>query len=153
MLFRSRPAQTLADVSRASILALAEYFSLCGACRFLDSAALGIGGRSSQRLHDIVRSVGGSHYFTGHGARNYLDHALFERSGITVEYMAYQTILYPQLHGAFTPFVTGLDLVANCGRSGKNVIVSGTVSWRDFVSTSSSAKQYQIGRASCRERV
>lgn len=133
------PAQTLSDVSRASMLALAEYFSLCGACRFLDAAALGIGGKSSQHVHDIVRSVGGTHYITGHGARNYLDHTLFERSGITVEYMDYRSISYPQLHGAFTPFVTGLDLVANCGRSGANVIVSGSFDWRDFLNQAASA--------------
>jgi hypothetical protein len=132
----SRPASTLADVSRASILALSEYFGLTGDCRFVASDSLGISGSSSQRLHDLVRFFDGTRYITGHGARNYLDHMLFERSGIAVRYMCYQCIPYPQLHGEFTPYVTALDLVANCGREGGHVICSSTVDWKEFANES-----------------
>ena len=125
------PATSLADVSCASTLALAEYFGLDA--RFLNSRALGVPGHSSQRLHDITQQLGGSVYATGHGAKNYLDHELFERSGIAVEYMNYQRVPYAQLHGAFTPYVTGLDLVANCGRDGVAVLVSDSTHWRGFV--------------------
>lgn len=125
------PADTLAQVARNSVLALARYFGL--AARFMSSRDLSIGGSSSQRLHDLVQRVGGSTYITGHGARNYLDHELFERSNIAVEYMDYQSVPYPQLHGAFTPFVTGLDLVANCGAAGVAVVVSQSTHWRGFV--------------------
>lgn len=125
--------ETLADISRASLLALVDYFDLSEGRKFLDSRDLGIGGSSSKRLHDIVLAVQGSVYITGHGARNYLDHALFERSGIRVEYMDYQYLPYHQLHGQFTPFVTALDLVANCGKDGRSFIYSGTVGWREFM--------------------
>jgi hypothetical protein len=37
------------------------------------------------------------------------------------------------LHGAFTPYVTGLDLVANMGVSGREVVVPKPVFWRDFL--------------------
>ena len=40
---------------------------------------------------------------------------------------------YPQLHGEFTPFVSALDLVANCGRAGRQYIHSKTVNWKEFV--------------------
>lgn len=125
--------ETLADIARASILSLADYFGLREGRRFADSRDLGIGGASSQRLHDIVLATQGSVYVTGHGARNYLDHALFERSGIRVEYMDYQCLPYRQMHGPFTPYVTALDLVANCGKDGASVIRSGTVGWRVFL--------------------
>jgi hypothetical protein len=124
-------SDTLADVSRKSVRSLAEYFGLNAT--WLSSRDMNVGGSSSQRLHDLVKQVGGSTYVTGHGARNYLDHELFERSGIAVEYMAYQSVPYPQLFGAFTPFVTGLDLVANCGRAGAAVLVSESTHWRGFV--------------------
>ena len=97
--------------------------------------ALGVAGASSQRLRDIVLGVQGTTYVTGHGARNYLDHALLEQAGIEVAYMAYELRSFPQLHGPFTPFVSALDLVANCGSEGRNVIASGTVGWRAFLST------------------
>lgn len=132
----SQPAMTLADVSRASIMALSGYFGLTRNCRFVASSSLGIEGISSRRLHDLVKFLDGTIYITGHGARNYLDHMLFERSGIAVRYMRYQCIPYPQLHGEFTPYVTALDLVANCGRDGVHVIRSSTVDWKEFVNES-----------------
>jgi len=128
----AQPAKTISDVSHSSIIALADYFGLSTNLRTLVSAALEIRGSSSQRFLDIVRSVGGNVYITGHGARNYLDHELFEKSGVTVEYMQYRCVPYPQLYGDFTPFVSGLDLVANCGPEGILNIQSGTIKWREF---------------------
>lgn len=127
---------TLSDISRSSMLALANYFNLREHCQFVDSKVLAISGKSSQRLHDLVRTLGGDIYITGHGARNYLDHELFESSGITVQYMEYQRTEYQQLNGAFTPYVTGLDLVANCGREGVHVIQSKAIEWRQFINES-----------------
>ena len=42
-------------------------------------------------------------------------------------------IPYKQNHGPFTPFVSALDLVANCGKDGIEVMVSETKAWRDFL--------------------
>ena len=130
-----RTISTLADVSRISLLSLVEYFNLCTNCNFILSRDLGINGSRSQRLLDIVLAVGGSTYITGHGAESYLDHKLFERSGISVRYMNYQRIPYPQLQGQFTPYVTGLDLIANCGKKGASVITSSAIDWREFLSS------------------
>jgi len=129
----NRPAKTLADISRSSIVALSDYFGLTRKRLFVQSSQLDVPGKSSQRLHDIVVKLGGTIYITGHGARNYLDHEMFERSGITVEYMNYRCIPYPQLHGQFTPNVTALDLIANCGAAGRDVIQSTTVHWRELI--------------------
>ncbi len=46
--------------------------------------------------------------------------------------MDYEKIPYPQLHGDFNPFVSILDLVANVGRAGREVIRSHAVDWRSF---------------------
>lgn len=126
-----KDASTVADVARNSMLALASYFNL-DRPKYVSSDALTIGGASSERVYDITAHLEGSAYITGHGARNYLDHELFEKSGISVLYMAYERAPYPQLHGEFTPYVTALDLVANCGVDGAKVIHSGTVDWREF---------------------
>jgi hypothetical protein len=126
---------TLTDIARASMMALASYFGLLGNRRFVDSRDLNIQGASSQRLLDITRAVGGDVYITGHGGRNYLDHELFERAGVAVEYMCYRRTPYPQLNGAFNPYVSALDLVANCGRAGAGCIGSGSTPWRTFLET------------------
>jgi hypothetical protein len=127
---------TVGDVSRASIEGLVDYFGLAEGTQFLDSKNLGIDGKSTQRLLDLVLTVNGKVYITGHGARNYMDHSLFENKNIDVQYMHYKLVPYPQLHGDFVPYVTGLDLVANCGPQGKQSICSTTIGWKEFISES-----------------
>lgn len=129
----SLPTNNLAEVARGSLLALVRYFQLDRSVLFRDSAALGAGGASSQRLLNLCLAVNAQTYITGHGAKNYLDHDLFERSAIRVEYINYEFVPYAQLHADFTPFVTGLDLVANCGREGGKCFVSQTTYWKDFI--------------------
>ena len=126
------PHPHLASLARASLMALVRYFGLDAGTRFLDVADLGIPGDSSERVLAVVRELGGDVYVTGHGAARYLDHEAFEHAGVDVQYMAYRRMPYPQLHGDFTPFVSGLDLVANCGRDGVLYACSSTVSWRNF---------------------
>ena len=83
----SEKFEMLSDLGKASIQALSAYFQVDKSVKFIDSASLGIDGSSSQRLHDITKSLGGNIYLTGHGALKYLDHNLFESSGVEVRYM------------------------------------------------------------------
>lgn len=126
------PHRNLAELARASLLALASYFGLDHNTRFVNSADLGISGSSSQRVLDIVKALGGTRYITGHGAWRYLDHALFDAAGISVDYMDYRRLPYPQSHGPFTPYVTGLDLVAHLGPAGAERIASQAIYWKDL---------------------
>ncbi len=128
---------SIGQLARASMLGLARYFDLLDGKRIIDARSLGIGGSGSARVLDIVRAVGGTTYITGHGASNYLDHAAFGKAGIQVEYMQYRREPYPQPWGDFTPYVSGLDLVANCGRAGLARLSSGSIPWQDFLSANS----------------
>ncbi|MBL6612995.1 MAG: WbqC family protein [Reyranella sp.] len=84
-------------------------------CIIRDSEHLG-GGRKTERLVGIVQSLGADTYLSGPSARAYLDEALFARAGIAVEWMSYGGYEpYPQLHGAFEPEVTLLDVIFNTG--------------------------------------
>lgn len=126
---------SIGAVARASMEAVGTYFSLWDGKDVASSSELGVAGKGSDRVLALVQAVGGDVYITGHGARNYLDHELFERAGVAVEYMAYRRTPYPQLHGPFDPHVTALDLVANVGRAGRECVCSGTIPWREFVRT------------------
>ena len=128
-----QPHITIGQLSRDSMAACCRYYGLDVGRRFIEIGSLGIGGASSQRVRDIVKVLGGTRYITGHGARHYLDHQLFEDARIRVEYMDYQKRPYPQLHGEFTPYVSLLDLIANTGPQGIDCIVSGTHYWKDFL--------------------
>lgn len=127
-------AHYLGELAFGSMNALLEYFPAIKANRrFIDSSKLNIDGASTQRVIDICVAVEGRSYVTGHGARHYLDHAAFEQQGIAVEYIDYGLQSYPQLHGVFTPYVSTLDLIANCGVDGIACIGGTTVPWREFL--------------------
>jgi hypothetical protein len=128
-----KPVESLADLSIRSIEAVCRYFGLDVGRRFLRSSQLAIDGSSSRRVLDLVLAVGGDVYVTGHGARDYLDHELFERAGVQVRYMDYCKAPYPQLHGEFTPYVSALDLIANAGADGLRFIKSPSVHWKEFI--------------------
>jgi len=123
-------SRLVADIAIKSMEGVIDYFGLAAGKRILRSPDLGLPGSGSDRVLDIVKALGGDVYVTGHGARNYLAHEDFERAGIRVEYMDYRKTPYPQLHGAFNPHVSILDLIANAGRAGVEYIQSGTVNWK-----------------------
>jgi hypothetical protein len=73
-------------------------------------------GAKTERLVNLCRAAGASHYLSGPSAREYIQPDLFTQAGITLEYMDYSNYPpYPQLHGAFEHAVTVLDLIFNTG--------------------------------------
>lgn len=131
--FDSTP-RYLGELAFASTQSLLDYFpSIKESTSFFDSSKLGIGGSGTNRVLSICSKFNARSYLTGHGARHYLDHEVFEEQGICVAYIDYNTQQYPQLHGAFTPFVSSLDLIANCGKDGSRFIGGTFVPWREFL--------------------
>jgi hypothetical protein len=127
----SQEWESIAALTMAGIEAVAEYFGI--KTRFYRSSQLDIGASSTERVIDICKHFGADVYVTGLGAKNYIDHERFERTNIRLEYMDYKRSPYPQLHGGFTPYVTILDLIANCGKDGARYLSSGTRHWREVI--------------------
>jgi hypothetical protein len=70
---------------------------------------------ATRRLIEICKVVGADTYLAGgHGAR-YMDSARFRDAGIRVLYQHYEHPVYPQQHGEFVPFLSGVDLLLNHG--------------------------------------
>jgi len=128
-----RPHADIGALALDSMLAVCRYFGIGLDGKLVSSAELAIAGSGSPRVLDIVRSLGGDTYLTGHGASRYLDHLAFEHAGIKVEYMAYAKTPYPQQHGDFNPYVSSLDLIANTGPSGVRYLCPTHISWREFL--------------------
>lgn len=105
-------------------------------CEFVLSSSHSFTSSSSKKLLDIVKAEQGDAYITGHGAKKYLDHELFEFSAIDVEYMDYVLRHYPQLHGNFTSYVSIIDLIANMGEKACDYVTAKTINWREFVGES-----------------
>jgi hypothetical protein len=129
----AREYPSIASLSLATLMTLCRYYGLDRERTFVSSTQLGIEGASSQRVLEIVLRLGGDRYITGHGARNYLAHEIFDKAGVRVEYMDYLKVPYAQLHGEFTPYVSALDLIANKGPDGVEYIRSGARYWKDFL--------------------
>lgn len=101
--------------------------------RRLRSSKLAVSGGSWDRVLRLVQEVGGTEYITGHGALSYLDHEAFEAAGIAVSYMDYAPRPWPQSPLPFTPFVTGLDLIASVSaETAATHLCPATLGWRDF---------------------
>jgi hypothetical protein len=70
----------------------------------------------NERLVELCRQAGATHYYSGPSARSYLDEQLFAETGITVHYVDYSSYPeYPQLFPPFEHAVSILDLILNTG--------------------------------------
>lgn len=107
----------------------------------LRASALGIGGSGWQRVLAICRALKATRYVSGLGGLEYLDHEAFEAAGVAVEYMDYDLSPYPQLHGAFEPYVTALDTLANLGPDAGDHVRARTVPWRAMVARRAAAPE------------
>jgi hypothetical protein len=93
------------------------------------SSRLAVEGDRNERLLNLCRHFGVSRYLSGNAAQNYLDQVLFQEAGIEVEWQNYQHPVYPQLHGAFEPALSTIDLLLNLGDEAGKVLSLGP-SWR-----------------------
>lgn len=123
----------LIDILIASIESSAEYLGIGRNRRLSRSSDLAVSSSSSERVLQLVKTVGGTAYVTGHGAANYLDHSLFESTGISVEYMRYSCTPYPQSCTEFTPYVSILDMIARNGPNAIEFLKPQTIPWKEFV--------------------
>jgi hypothetical protein len=71
---------------------------------------------ATQRLAELCRRAGGTHYLSGPAARDYIEPKVFETAGISLEYFDYAGYPeYAQRFGGFEHAVTVLDLLFNAG--------------------------------------
>ena len=123
----------LLELLIASIEEPARYMGIGTGRKILRTSELGIGGTSWPRVLKLVLATDGRAYLTGHGAAGYLDHAAFEARGVSVEYMNYSRTRWPQPGGAFTPYVSVLDLIARTGPAARDHLNPATIPWREFL--------------------
>jgi len=83
---------------------------LCLKTHIIRDRELKFSGDRNERLVDLCKSLNATRYLSGPSAKTYLDAAMLERAGITVEWMQYGPYpVYPQPHGDFEHNVSMLD--------------------------------------------
>ncbi len=124
---------SICEINIKGIELIAQYLGIDRV--FLKSTDLNTSSKSTMKLYETIKTLseGPVTYVTGLGAKNYLNHELLEENGVETEYMDYSLTEYPQPYGSFTPYITILDLIANCGSASRNYLKPKTRKWRDVV--------------------
>lgn len=79
----------------------------------------------TERLVDLCRRAGGTHYISGPAARDYIDAAAFDTAGIALSFFDYSGYPeYTQQWGKFEHGVTVLDLLFNTGPNARRFMKS-----------------------------
>jgi len=123
--FYQRRDEFLADLTIDFTIALTNELGNTHT-RFMRSSEIaGIDGQKTDRLVQILQTVGATHYISGPSARDYIEKEKFDSAGITLEYMEYNYPEYPQLYPPFDPYVSILDLFFMTGPEAPHYIPKG----------------------------
>lgn len=109
-----RPWRLLVELDLELIRLIAGWFGLKS--KLILSSELGCyHPNPSGRLIEIIRKLKGDVFYEGASGRNYLDLDQFTMAGLQVVFQDYQPMPYPQQYDGFTPFLSAIDLIFNCG--------------------------------------
>lgn len=110
-----RKDELLADFTIETSILLARELGF-SSTRFMRSSELAnVEGQKTDRVINVLKQVGATHYLCGPSASSYMEPDKFSAAGITFEYIKYDYPEYPQLHPPYDPFVSILDLLFMTG--------------------------------------
>ena len=108
----------LIDLNLEIIYFLMDAFNI--KTKLVFSSELGLTSRSTQRLVDIVESLGGDTYLSGSFGKNYLDISQFKEKNIKLEFQDFKHPVYKQNYDGFIPNMSSIDMLFNTGKFQKN---------------------------------
>lgn len=120
----TRPWTKLVDLDQHVLGLAREWLGITGP--LLRSSSLDLQGEKTDRIIDLCRKVGAKVYLSGRGgSTDYLDVDALKRAGITVMWQQFQHPVYPQRYPSlgFVPYLGFLDLVLNCGRDSRDILL------------------------------
>jgi hypothetical protein len=114
---------TFVELTIGLIDAFADYLGI-ETRRVRLSKLLNSFGEKTELIVDVCRAVDASVYVSGSGGgRDYNDEALLNEHGIELRYDDFRYPEYPQLWGSFEPGLSILDLLLNCGKSSRELVL------------------------------
>lgn len=108
------PWERLCDLNLAVIRWLLRAFGITTPIRL--SSEWTLREETTDRLVDICRAVGASHYLAGPGADAYMDKDRFQATGLTLDQQAFHHPVHAQCYEPFLPGMSAIDLLFTCGR-------------------------------------
>ena len=120
----SRRWEKLADLNVQLLRDLVEQLNL--ETKILLASELGpLPDHRDERLIELCRKCGARNYLAGAGGRGYMELERYQAAGLDVIFQNYQHPAYPQLFGPFTPNLSVLDLLFNCGPTSMEILRGG----------------------------
>lgn len=114
--------ERLNDINRCML----DYFikALGITSRIVYASELNVPGNATERLVNLIQSVGGTRYYSGaYALEAYLDEEMLHRAGIALELQSWRAPLYAQRYGAFVPDLSIVDLLMNAGSASLDIIL------------------------------
>jgi len=106
----------LADFTIETSILLARELGFTSTQFLRSSDLVNIDGQKTDRVINVLKQVGATHYICGPSASSYMEPEKFAQAGISFEYMQYNYPEYLQLHPPYDPFVSILDLMLMAGK-------------------------------------
>lgn len=120
----SRPWDSLLELNLAIILFLRSRFGI--STQVVRTSELPVTGDRVSFLANVCRHFGADTYLSTVRAADYIEKDnIFPSQGITLLYHQYDHPTYRQLHGAFLPYMSAVDLLLNEGPESLRIIRSG----------------------------
>lgn len=112
--YQSKP-ELLVDFTIPLTIALSKELGTTKTKFMRSSELTGITGQKTDRLIQILKMVGATHYISGPSAEDYIEKQVFSEAGISIEFMKYEYPEYPQLFPPYDEKVSILDLLFMSG--------------------------------------
>lgn len=85
----------------------------------------GVTGQSTERLASICNAIEADRYLSGFGGQKYQEEEIFKRYNVQLAVYDFQHPQYPQMWENFTPGMSAIDLLFNCGPKSAEILQSG----------------------------
>jgi RimJ/RimL family protein N-acetyltransferase len=116
-------SERLAEYNENAIRQLASELGL-GGTPIVRASDLGVEGKATRLLIDLVRAVGGSAYLAGGGAGGYQEDELFAEHGIELVYQRFEPPTYPQPVDEHVAGLSVIDALMQCGADGVSTLLN-----------------------------
>lgn len=93
----------------------------------LRSSSMGISGTRNDGIYQMLELLGARKIVFGVNGRDYADVEEYRARGIECFFQEYRHPAYRQMHGEFSPFMSVVDLIFNCGPDSLAIIKSNNV--------------------------
>lgn len=94
--------------------------------KLLFSSDLSASGTKDDLILNLCREVGATSYVSGPFGRDYLIREKFEQARIELLFHDYKHPQYPQAFPGFEPYMSGIDLLFNCGPGSPEILQQNT---------------------------